>query len=361
MVGLTTIVRDRAEGPPNGRWNGAVCRVDRARLAVMSRAVPFEEYMGDALYGAAGFYTGSGSAGRRGDFLTSPEVGPLFGAVVARHLDAEWRRIGEPGEFVVVDAGAGPGTLARAILAAAPDCAAAMRYVAVEVSGVQRQRHPEGIESVAEMPSGPFDGVVIANELLDNLPFRLAVFDQGWREAFVDVAADGTYTERLSVPIDPAPPMLPPTASFGARAPLVDRAAAWVDDVRRRLRSGSLLVIDYGVARTGELAMRPWREWLRTYRGNARGDHYLSEPGSQDITTDIPFDQLPEPDSVRTQAQFLQLRGIDDLVEEGRRIWTEQAARPGLEAMRMRSRISEAEALLEPDGLGSFLVAEWRA
>jgi hypothetical protein len=57
----------------------------------------------------------------------------------------------------------------------------------------------------------------------------------------------------------------------------------------------------------------------------------------------------------------LQLRGIDDLVEEGKRTWVEQASRPGLEAMKMRSRISESEALLDLDGLGSFLVAEWRA
>lgn len=327
----------------------------------MSLAVPFEEFMDDALYGPAGFYTHSGSAGRRGDFLTSPEVGPLFGAVLARHLDAEWHRIGEPAVFTVVDAGAGPGTLARSILTASPDCAGAMRYVAVEVSATQRARHPDGIESASQLPPGPFDGVIIANELLDNLPFRLAVFDQGWREAFVEVAADGTRTERLTAAFDPSPPMLPPVGSIGARVPLIDRAAAWVDDARGRLQSGSLLVIDYGVARTGELAMRPWREWLRTYRGNERGDHYLLAPGTQDITTDIPFDQLPEPDSVRTQAQFLQLRGIDDLVEEGRRIWTEQAARPGLEAMRMRSRISESEALLEPGGLGGFMVAEWRA
>ena len=328
---------------------------------MMVNPIPFEDFMDDALYGPAGFYMRSGSAGRRGDFLTSPEVGPLFGAVIARHLDAEWRRIGEPDEFTVVDAGAGPGTLARAVLTANPDCAAAMRYVTVEVSAVQRARHPDGIESVGDMPSGPFDGVIIANELLDNLPFRLAVFDQGWREAFVDVSPAGEHTERLSEPFDPPLAVLPPTGSFGARAPVIDRAAAWVDDARGRLRSGSLLVIDYGVARTAELAMRPWRDWLRTYRGNERGDHYLRVPGTQDITTDVPFDQLPEPDSVRTQAQFLQLRGIDELVEEGRRIWKEQAARPGLEAMRMRSRISEAEALLDPQGLGGFLVAEWRA
>lgn len=317
--------------------------------------------MDAALYGPHGFYTQSGSAGRRGDFLTSPEVGPLFGAVIARHLDAEWRRIGEPDEFVVVDAGAGPGTLARSIAAAQPDCAHAMRYVAVEKSAAQRERHPDGIDSHAEMPSGPFDGVIVANELLDNLAFRLAVFDQGWREAFIEALPSGEFTERLSAPFDPLPDVLPPAGAFGARAPLVDSAAAWVNDARARLRAGSLLVLDYGVARTAELALRPWRTWLRTYRNNERGEHYLRMPGTQDITTDVPFDQLPEPDSVRTQAQFLQLRGIDDLVDEGRRIWNEQAARPGLEAMRMRSRISESEALLDPDGLGGFLVAEWRA
>ena len=112
---------------------------------------------------------------------------------------------------------------------------------------------------------------------------------------------------------------------------------------------------------TAELALRPWRDWLRTYRGNERGDHYLAAPGSQDITTDVPFDQLPATDTLRSQAQFLQRWGIADLVEEGKRIWDEQAARPGLEAMKMRSRVSEAEALLDPGGLGSFLVAEWRA
>ena len=52
---------------------------------------------------------------------------------------------------------------------------------------------------------GPFDGVIIANELLDNLPFRLAVFDDGWREAFVVELPDGRLVEQLSAPFDPVP------------------------------------------------------------------------------------------------------------------------------------------------------------
>ena len=112
---------------------------------------------------------------------------------------------------------------------------------------------------------------------------------------------------------------------------------------------------------TAGLALRPWRDWLRTYRGHQRGQHYLAEPGHQDITTEVAVDQLPEPDAVRSQAQWLQLHGIDELVDEGKRHWEAHAARPDLAAMKMRSRVSEAEALLDPTGLGAFTVLEWRA
>ena len=324
-------------------------------------AVPFSDYMAAALYGPNGFYTSGGRAGRRGDFLTSPEVGPLFGAVVARFLDDEWDRLGRPDPFTVVDAGAGPGTLARAVLAAEPRCRAALRYIAVEVAAAQRQQHPDGVVSAARMPTDPFEGVVLANELLDNLPFRLAVYDGAWREAYVVTLADGRLVEQLSAPFDPLPAVLPARAPLGARAPLQDAAAVWVDEARGLLRRGTLVVFDYCTASTAELAGRPWREWLRTYRGHERGAHYLAAPGSQDITTEVAIDQLPEPDTARSQAQWLQLHGVGELVDAGRAHWEQHAARPDLTAMKMRSRVSEAEALLDPAGLGAFMVLEWRS
>lgn len=315
-----------------------------------------------ALYSDAGFYSGddnTGRAGRRGDFITSPEVGPLFGAVLARMIDDEWKKAGSPDQFTVVDAGAGPGTLARSILTAQPQCASALTYIAVETSPRQRGMHPDGITSVAEMPEHIECGVVIANELLDNLPFDLWVFDGGWRLAHVDMNGDQCVEVLRSADV---PSLFPVTAPHGTRLPWQHDAQQWLSSTLSSLDNGRIVMIDYCTALTVELVGRPYREWLRTYVGHQRGAHYLQQPGAQDITAQVLIDQLSavrEPDAVRTQAQFLSRWGIDELVEEGKRIWTEKAARPDLEAIRMRSRVSEAEALTDPGGLGAFSVCEW--
>jgi SAM-dependent MidA family methyltransferase len=344
--------------------NGRAADDVRAAIDHAGGAVPFSTFVELALYGPHGFYTDpvvSGNAGRRGDFLTAAEVGPLFGAVIARFLDAEWKRIGRPDPFTVVDAGAGPGTLARSVLAARPACGAALRYVAVEVSAVQRARHPAGVESVPGLPDEPISGVVLANELLDNLPFRLAVHDGSWREVYVVAAPDGSFAEVLSAPFDPLPAVLPTSARHGARAPLQDAAATWVAQARGIVRHGTVVVLDYARPSTAALAGLEWRAWLRTYRGHQRGRHPLADPGDQDITVDVALDQLPEPDAARTQAQFLRRWGVDELVDDGRRAWNAAAAAPDLDAMRMRSRTTEAAALLDPAGLGGFSVVQWIA
>jgi len=331
-----------------------------AAIAAAGGAIPFSEYMQLALYGEGGFYTTGGRAGRRGgDFITSPEVGPLFGTVIARALDAWWKELGSPSRFDVVECGAGPGTLARSILAAQPECANAMHYVAVEISASQRALHPQGVESRETMPDSPITGVILANELLDNLLFRLFVFDGSWMEAFVSQAPDGQFVEVLHTP-DVVPTCLPQTAPLGSRAPIQDAAASWVHDSLAKISNGRLLLFDYCSASTAEIARTPWREWLRTYRDQGRGTHYLSDPGSQDITTQVMLDQLPSGFSAATQADFLQKWGIDDLVREGTDYWESMKNAPDVAAMKMRSRITEEISITDILSLGNFQSLLWR-
>ena len=330
-----------------------------AAIAAAGGAIPFSEYMRLALYGQGGFYTTGGRAGRRGgDFLTSPEVGPLFGTVIARALDAWWKELGSPSRFDVVECGAGPGTLARSILVAQPECLGAMHYVAVEISASQRALHPQGLNSRETMPDGPITGVVLANELLDNLPFRLFVFDGSWMEAFVSQASGGQFVEVLRAP-DVVPSCLPRTAPLGSRAPVQEAAASWVRDCLSRIDHGRLLLFDYCSASTAEMALSPWREWLRTYRDQGRGTHYLSDPGSQDITAQVMLDQLPAGFASLTQADFLKQWRIDELVREGADHWEKLKNEPDVAAMKMRSRSAEAKSLIDPFGLGLFESMIW--
>lgn len=332
---------------------------DEIRSAIArAGSISFRDFMSLALYGEEGFYSQVGSAGRRGDFITSPEVGPLFGAVLARVLDEWWRQMGSPNSFSVVEVGAGPGTLARSVMAAEPECLRHGTYVAVETSAEQRLRHPESVQSVSEMPARIDHGVVIANELLDNLPFQLFVFDGGWREAFVTTNEEGSFAEVLGEKVE-TPRGFPETAPHGTRLPLQEEAREWVSRVRSAIHVGRVLVFDYCTPTTADLASIPWRDWLRTYRQHERGLHYLREVGLQDITAQVCLDQLEIRDAkVSTQAEFLRRHGIDELVEEGRRFWEAHRDRPDVRAMTMRSRVREAEALFDEHGLGGFTVLE---
>lgn len=357
--------------------------------------VPFAAFVEAALYDdEGGFYVSGGRAGRDADFLTNPEVGPLFGAVVARALDAWWRDLGEPDAFVVVEAGAGPGALARSVLHAPPECAAALRYVLVERSATQRGLHaarlpledpvaafasvprldddggarlpvPPGpiVVSVPELPRLDGPCVVLTNELLDNLPFGLAqrAID-GWQEVMVGL--DGGALTEVLVPLGDREAAdldrLAPAAAPGVRVPLPRHAAAWLRDARTLAGPGGRVVaVDYATS-TADLAARPWTDWVRTYRGHGRGGHPLTSPGTQDITCEVAVDQLGAPPEVdRSQADWLRAHGIEALVDEGRRVWQERAAIGDLAAVRARSRITEAEALTDPAGLGAFRVLEW--
>lgn len=340
-----------------------------------SGPIGFDRFMELALYDPdSGFFATGGGAGRRGDFITSVEVGPLFGAVLAAALDRWWIDLGRPDPYVVVDAGAGVGTLAKAVADAAPDCAPAMRYLLVERSASLRERHGDHLEltepalaragsgpvfvSLAELPTARFEGVVIANELLDNLPLRLLErTPEGWAEVLVGLGEDGGFCEQL-VPCQDGPAV---DAAVGRRVPLQQAASEWVEDVLARLESGRLVVFDYG-DETASMAGREWRSWLRTYRAHGPGSEPLEDAGEQDITCEIALDQLravSTPTVEREQREFLIGHGIEAFVEEGRRVWAERAGVGDLEAVKARSRVSEAEALLDPTGLGGFMTLEW--
>jgi SAM-dependent MidA family methyltransferase len=363
--------------------------------------IGFDEFMEVALYDEhAGFYAAGGQAGRRGDFVTSVEVGPLFGAVVARALDEWWAELGEPDRFVVVEAGAGRGALAASIRAAAPRCASSLTYVLVERSAALRARHADHLPltspelalpplspdddggevlaargsggrgprfvSLAALPATRIRGVVLANELLDNLPCRLLErSDAGWGEVRIALTSGALPLTELVTPAtedaEAAAGRFAPAARPGSRIPLQDRATAWLRDALGMLEAGRVVVFDYGTT-TGALAERDPDEWLRTYRRQERGGHVLADLGSQDITVEVCVDQLSRvrtPSAVESQADFLRRFGIEELVEEGRRLWIERAHIGDLEAVRARSRIGEAEALVDPAGLGGFLVMTW--
>ena len=330
-----------------------------AAIVAAGGAISFEKFMELALYSPTGFYATEGRAGRRGDFITSPEVGPLFGAVIGKAVDAQWRQLGSPKNFELVEVGAGPGTLARSILGSELECRDALSYIAVEVSNIQRESHTIEMHSQSIMPSLPIVGMIIANELLDNLPFRLFVFDGGWQEAFV-VEQDQTFVEVLRK-VDDLPSWLPQVAPHGARVPGQQCAAQWLAGCLDLLQRGSVVVFDY-CSTSSDAIESSWRNWLRTYRQHDQGEHYLRNPGSQDITSHVMIDQLQltrQPDRVEAQTEWLIRNGINELVEYGRNYWHANAAKPDVKAMKMRSRVSESEALCDPKGLGNFKVLEW--
>jgi NADH dehydrogenase [ubiquinone] 1 alpha subcomplex assembly factor 7 len=369
--------------------------------------VPFDAFVEAALYDSeSGFFIRNPGAGRAGsDFITSPEVGTLFGLLAARALDGWWHEWGEPDPFVVVDAGAGRGRLAADVLRARPACAPALHCVLVERSAALRaaQRDLVDLEpadrvlgpaertdpdepmmpvpgtgplatALAELPAAAFDGVVLANELLDNLSFRLVErAPDGWNE--IRVGLDGDGDGLVEVPV-PAPAATAAEADrvagdapvpVGARLPVPTGTAEWLRAVANVLRRGVLVVIDYADT-AASLVDRGERGWLRTYRQHQRGAAPLADPGEQDITCDVPVEYLCASATASgftlvehtTQADWLRGLGGTAIADDAAAAWRARAAVGDLEAVAARSRVHEFDALTDPAGLGAHHVFVFR-
>ena len=155
--------------------------------------MPFERFMEISLYDPEGFFGGDRLRSEQaGDFMTSPEVSSLFGSTLARYVTEVRSRIGEP--FQLVEVAAGSGSLLRSLLEHAD-----VDALAVEVSPAARVALSGLVPVVGELPE-QVRGVVIANELLDNLPMALAQrVDGRWRERWVGVGDGQLLIEALAL------------------------------------------------------------------------------------------------------------------------------------------------------------------
>ena len=332
---------------------------------------------------------------------------------MARALDGAWAALGEPDPFVVVEAGAGRGRLAADVLRAAPACAATLRYVLVERSAalraaqrelltleprrrgarpvhVGRRRRASALEPVAgrgpivtaldELPALRVDGVVLANELLDNLPVPSSSAPAtAWLEVRVGARRRRPASSRSLV-----------AGAAGARrrgrrgrrrrhgvraargSRCRTRSADWLERVRRVCcGAGDVVLVDYA-ADTATLARRAGQDaWLRTYRAHQRGGGDPStRPATQDITCDVPLEYLvavaervglPTSPSTRRQAEWLRRARHRGARRRGRRDAGGSGPTVGdLEAIAGRSRVHEAAALTDPGGLGAHRVVVLR-
>lgn len=324
--------------------------------------IPFERFMELALYDPSGFFGGDHLRSERsGDFLTSPEVSPLFGETLAVFVEKERERIGNP--FSLVEVGAGSGSLLAPLLEMVD-----VDAYAVEVSPAARSKLggllPEG-RILVELPE-KVRGVILANELLDNLPMAIAQrLDGEWRERWVDEEDETLHF----VDADPRSEVLDWLDSYAGEVPdggwveVQLAARSWLDDALRKLEAGSVVTIDYGDT-AENLVPRRSDGTLRTYRAHHLGPHPLDEPGATDITADVNFTALIDTAeragasvALHRQDDFLAGLGLRDRLTQFRHAELETArSSDEMERLRLRSLKTEAETLMHPRGLGDFRV-----
>ncbi len=344
----------------------------RGEIAASCGSLPFSRFMERALYAPGlGYYSaGSTKFGAAGDFVTAPELGPLFASGVAEALAPVLRQLGPEAEFLEI--GGGSGAFAEVVLKRllALDAMPA-RYAILEPSADLRQRQRERlgrgltppvfdrIEWLDGPPEPAWNGVLFANEVIDALPTPRFTLRDG--EVFEEhVALDGAG--RFVRSDRPADALLAAAvrhverylgASFadGYRSELLPQLPYWLQAVMGGLQAGAMLFVDYGYPRREFYLPQRDAGTLRAfYRHRTHNDLY-AWPGLQDLTASVDFTALAEAGTHAgfelagycTQASFLLGNGLPQRLEE---VETRAA-----ESLKQRLR-NEAKQLTLPSEMG---------
>jgi SAM-dependent MidA family methyltransferase len=357
-----------------GEDTGLVARIH----AEIERDGPmtFARFMELALYDPDGGYYRSADAppGREGDFLTAPEIHPIFGATLARAIADAWDRMGQPDPFVLREVGAGTGALAVAVLDALatdrPELGGIVRYDPIEVdehrlSAIEVRLRAAGHVTAILDPAAsgrPIDGVVVANEVLDALPtHRVIAADGELLERFVG-SRNGAFAEVDGAPSTPrlAARLAAEGVALadGQRAEICLAVDPWIADVASGLRRGLVLLIDYGYPAV-ELydPLRRRDGTLRAYLRHRVHDDPFVHVGRQDLTAHVDVTAVERAASAAglahlgttTQSAYLVGLGIEERL---RAIQTDPATTME-EYLALRSAIVR---LLDPRAMGRFRV-----
>jgi NADH dehydrogenase [ubiquinone] 1 alpha subcomplex assembly factor 7 len=328
---------------------------ERIRAAIRERGpMTFDRFMTEALYGPGGFYEGT-PVGASGHYVTSPHVHPVFSRLVGAALEELWAATGRPVPLRLVEVGAGDGTMGRELVAGFARAGIELEYEAVEASAGARA----GLASIARRvvrdlaalePLHP--GLVVANELLDNLPFR-RVRRRG--DAVVEVRVD-VRGERFVEVEAPDAALAPATGILedGQETTVPVGAFAFVEELAVTLRTGYALLIDYGSegGPAGE---------VHAYRDHRVVGDVLEDPGSADITAGVDLAAVAEharacglsPLGSVPQSSALRALGHREWVLEERTRQGELLnADRGVEALRARDARTRAGLLVDPAALG---------
>ncbi len=339
-----------------------LCALIEARIDAVGGFVDFEQYMQLALYAPQlGYYTaGATKFGPAGDFVTAPEVSPLFGACLARQCE---QVLAQCGGGDVLEYGAGTGALAGSVLThLAERQALPQQYLVIEPSADLRARQRERLTQTLAPelfdrlkwldapPSTPITGIILANEVMDALPvarFRIAAPEESqsrvWEVGVTRASTPRPGVERaapasspdLALAQRPAPDamveavayiegQLPEALPPGYLSEYCPSLRAWVHSVCSGLAAGAVLLVDYGLPRAEYyLAERAEGTLLCHYRHRAHRDALLY-PGLQDITAWVDFSAAAKGRvgsgcslaGYTTQAHFMAGCGIDEIYQQ---------------------------------------------